>query len=218
MADEFLLPPPGLLMVAVLNLGPVIDPKFIDARDWSEFLPRIDKTAVHFEVRDISTIDAARRAAPEIALATSSVSALLDGKRYAVLSVGTRTLEDDSEHPVVVIYNYSDDKVVEVIVNTSARSVVNVTVSTDSQPPVSAEEEERAKELVRRDGFLPDNGVDVSTGAGLIVEEVNFRSPQYGHRLVDLRFGPADRRLPAAFAIVDLSAEEVVKTGFVPKE
>jgi hypothetical protein len=218
MSEEFTLPPPGLLRVEVLNLGPVIDPKFTDARDWSEFLPHVDTTPVHFEERDVTSIDDARGAATDIALAASIVGELLDGKRYEVISVGTRAMEDDSEHPVVVIYNYSDDNVIEVIVDAAARSVVAVTISTDSQPPVSAAEEGRAKDLVRRDGFLPDNGIDVGTGAGLVVEEVNFRSPRYGHRLVDLRFGPVDQRLPTAFAIVDLSAEEVVKTGLLSKE
>ena len=215
MSDRFELPPPGLVRVEVLNLGPVIDPKFTDARDWSEFVPAVETRPVHFEERDIGSVDAERARAPEIALAASGVRELLDAKRYAVIEVGTRAMEDDSEYPVVVIYNYSDDNVVEVLVDTTSGSVKGITVSRDSRPQMSAAEEERAKELVRRDGFLPDNGIDVGTGAGLVVEDVDYRSPRYRHRLIDLRFGPLDRRLPTAFAIVDLSAEDVVKTGLV---
>jgi hypothetical protein len=213
--SDFTLPPPGLVRVEVPNLGPVIDPKFTDARDWSEFLSRVETTPVHFEERDVTAIDAARKIAPEIALAAPRVRELLEGKRHEVISVGTRAMEDDCEHPVVVIYNYSDDNVIEVLVDATAQSIVGINVSADSGPPMSAAEEERAKELVRRDGFLADNGIDVGTGAGLVVEEVDFRSPRYRHRLIDLRFGPLDRRLPTAFAIVDLSAADVVKTGLI---
>ncbi|MFX0579370.1 hypothetical protein [Nocardia nepalensis] len=218
MSEEFTLPPPGIGRVEIMNLGPVIDPKFTDARDWSEFLPQIEKTPVQFDEHDMRAFDDAAAAAPEIALAATDVGELLNGKRYAVLSVGTRALADDSEHSVVVIYNYSDDTVVEAITDTTERNVVSVTTSTTSQPPVSAAEEQRAIELARQVGLLADNGIDVDTGAGLIVEEVDSRSPRYGHRLVDLRFGPADRRLPTAFAIVDLSAEEIVESGLVPRE
>ncbi|GAB4587031.1 hypothetical protein [Nocardia sp. IFM 10818] len=70
---------------------------------------------------------------------------------------------------------------------------------------------------MRRDGRLPDQGIDVSTGRGLIVEETDFHSARHGHRLVDLRFGPADRRVPTAYAIVDLSAQQVADAGVVPE-
>jgi hypothetical protein len=216
--SDFTLPPPALVSVEVPNLGPVIDPKFTDARDWSEFLSRVATKPVHFEKRDLAAVDAARKIAPEIALTAARVCELLEGKRYEVISVGTRAMADDCEHPVVVIYNYSDDSVIEVLVDATARSIAGIGVSADSRPPMSASEEERAKELVRRDGFLADNGIDIGTGAGLIVEEVNCRSPRYRHRLIDLRFGPLDRRLPTAFAIVDLSAEDVVKTGLISEK
>jgi hypothetical protein len=52
----------------------------------------------------------------------------------------------------------------------------------------------------------------------LVVEEMNFRDPCFGHRLVDLRFGPAHRRVPVAFAIVDLTNRDVIKTGLLPEE
>jgi hypothetical protein len=86
------------------------------------------------------------------------------------------------------------------------------------QPPLAATEQGQALEMVRDDGRLSEAGIDIANGVGLIVEDVNSRSPRYGHRLVDLRFGPANRYLPTAFAIVDLSGQEVVRAGLVPQE
>jgi hypothetical protein len=84
MSEGFTLPPSGLLRVEVINLGPVIDPKLTDARDWSEFLPHVNTIPVHFEERDVASIDDVRGAASKIALATSTVGELPDGKRYEV--------------------------------------------------------------------------------------------------------------------------------------
>ncbi|MFF3224038.1 hypothetical protein ACFYV7_14690 [Nocardia suismassiliense] len=215
MAERFTLPPPGFLRTEIIDLGPVIDPKFSDARDWSELLPPVQTTPVYSEARDLRATDEAAAVAPEVALSQAGVNDLLDGKRYEIISVGTRFLDRDTEYPVVVIYNYSDDVVIEAIVDVTTRSLVELH-ETLNQPAMSEVEEARAIELVRRDGRLAEHGVDVDTGAGLIVEDVNFHSSRYRHRLVDLRFGPADRRVPTAFAIVDLSAEDVAEVGLIP--
>ncbi|MFB8279506.1 hypothetical protein [Nocardia colli] len=216
MAERFTLPPPGFLRTEITDLGHDIDPKFADARDWSELLSPVQTTPVHSPERDLRAADEAAAAAPEIALGLPGIADLLDGKRYEIISVGTRFLDRDTEYPVVVVYNYDDDIVVEVIVDVATRSLVEVH-TTQNQPAVSAAEEARAIDLVRRDGRLAEQGIDVGTGAGLIVEDVNFHSSRYGHRLVDLRFGPADRRVPTAFAIVDLSAEDVAEVGLIPE-
>ncbi|PXX57480.1 hypothetical protein DFR70_118135 [Nocardia tenerifensis] len=215
MAERFTLPPPGFLRTEIIDLGPVIDPKFTDAHDWSEFLPPMHATPVHSPERDLRAADEAAALAPEVALSHAGVNDLLDGKRYEIISVGTRFVDRDTEYPVVVIYDYTDDIVVEAIVDVAQRSLVELR-TTLNQPAVTAAEEARAIELVRRDGRLTEHGIDVGTGAGLIVEDVNFHSSRYGHRLVDLRFGPADRRLPTAFAIVDLSAQDVAELGLIP--
>jgi hypothetical protein len=117
----------------------------------------------------------------------------------------------------VIIYNYTDDVVVEAMIDPVRRAVHEVSVER-YQPLLTPSEQSQALEMVRDDGRLTEAGIDVATGVGLIVEDVNFRSPRYGHRLVDLRFGPANRYLPTAFAIVDLSGREVVRTGLVPQE
>lgn len=216
MPERFQLPPPGFLKTEIINLGPVIEPKYSDAEDWGRFLPAIETTPVRYEERSLAELDRRAAAAPEIALAATEIEELLRGKRYEIISVGTRELDRNTEYPVVVIYDYDEDITIEAIVDPAQRVVVQVTTSTN-QPAVSAQEERRAIELVRADGHLPDNGIDVGTGLGLIIEDVDIHSPRHGHRLVDLRFGPRDLRMPAAFAIVDLSTDEVVQAGLFPK-
>ncbi len=155
--------------------------------------------------------------APAVALESVRVAGLLDGKRYAVLGVGMRSLDGPGEVPVVTIYNYTDDLAVEVLVDVEAREVLAVSAAT-AIPALAAAEQDRALDIVRRDGRLTESGVEVDTGTGNIVEEVNFGDPRHGHRLVDLRFGPRQHRVPTAFAVVDLSAEELVRVGLLPLE
>jgi hypothetical protein len=211
------LPPPGLFSAEIPNFGPVIDPPFVDAPDFSRYLTPADTRPVDFEVLDPPITDESRRQAVDSALASGRVTRKLDGKHYQVLEVGTRSLDRQTEYPLVIIYNYTDDVVVEAMMDPIRRAVLEVNEAS-YQPPLADFEQSYALELVRDDGRLAEAGIDVSTGVGLIVEEVNFRSPRYKHRLVDLRFGPANRYLPTAFAIVDLSEEEVVRTGLIPQE
>lgn len=212
--DDFTLPPPGLLRPDIVNLGPVIDPPFSDARDWSEYLPPYDTRPVDFEELEPSLTEEAARRALELAMASADVRRELEGKRYEVMGVGLRSMDRETEHPVVVIYNYTDDVVVEAFVDLAEDRLLQVALER-YQPPLSPSELSEGLELVRRDGRLAEAGIDVNTGVGLVVEEANFRSPTYGHRLVDLRFGPEDRRIPAAWAIVDLSSQELLSTGMI---
>jgi hypothetical protein len=211
------LPPPGLFSVEIPNLGPIIDPPFVDAPDFSQYLTPADTTPVEFEPLEPRITDESRRQAVDWALASDRITPKLQGKRYEVLEVGTRSLDRQTDHPLVIIYNYTDDVVVEAMIDPVRRAVHEVSVER-YQPLLTPSEQSQALEMVRDDGRLTEAGIDVATGVGLIVEDVNFRSPRYGHRLVDLRFGPANRYLPTAFAIVDLSGREVVRTGLVPQE
>jgi hypothetical protein len=211
------LPPAGLFSAEIPNLGPVIDPPFIDVPDFSQYLTPANITPVDVEPVEPRTTTESRREAVDVALATDSVTSNLDGKRYEVLEVGTRSLDRQTDYPLVIIYNYTDDVVVEVTVDPDRRAVLEVREER-YQPPLTDSELSQALEMVRDDGQLSDAGIDVDTGVGLIVEDVNFRSSRYSHRFVDLRFGPADRYVPTAFAIVDLSRREVVRIGLIPQE
>jgi hypothetical protein len=211
-----MLPPPALVGDTPY-IGPVIDPKFVDALDWSGFLPAHETKRVRFKKRDMSRLDEAINAAPAIALESARVSELLDNKRHEVVGVGTRSLDRETEVPVVTLYDYTSDVAIEVLVDVAKNSVIDV-AATENLPALAEAEEERALAIVREDGRLAEYGIDVATGKGLIVEEVNFRSPQYGHRLVDLRFAAENQRVPTAFAVVDLSAEGIVTLGLIERE
>ncbi|HEY5843448.1 MAG TPA: hypothetical protein VIU87_18670 [Mycobacterium sp.] len=217
MSEEIVLPPPGLLIPDVLNLGHTIRPAFVDARDWGEFLPDLQTYPVEYDEVDTSAVDAAARAAEEIAMASTELAERLGDKRREVLAVTQRSDDRDTDYPVVIVYDYTDDLVHEVAVDVDSRAVRNVTTGR-SMPALSSREEQRAIELVRTDGRLVERGIDVATGSGIIIEETNFHDPTYGHRLVDLRFGPEDTRYPTAYAIVDLSAERVLRVGVIPQE
>src|SRR5215208_578499 len=222
MTDEYEVPyevpPPDLLStVEVINLGPRIEPPFSDARDWSEYLPPVQTHPVDSEEREPTLTEEGGRTAVELALSSERVTRELQGKRYEVMGVGLRSLDKDTEYPLVVIYNYTDDVVLEAMLDLDERALLEVR-SERYQPPLAASEESQAIEMVREDGRLSEAGIDVDTGTGLVVEEANIRSPRYGHRLVDLRFGPPDRRAPLAYAIVDLSGQEVIRAGILERE
>jgi hypothetical protein len=217
MRDDFVLPAPDLFSTEIINLGPIIDPPFSDARDWSEFLAPLETRPVDFEQLDPTLTEEGGRRAVELALSSERVTGELEGKRYEIMSVGMRSLDRETEYPLVVIYNYTDDVVLEALIDAAGASLLDVKVER-YQPPLTSSEESEALDLVRQDGRLPEAGEDVATGKGIVVDDENFRSPRYGHRLVDLRFGPEDRRLPSAFAIVDLTAQEVVRTGIFREE
>jgi hypothetical protein len=207
----------GLFSVEIPNLGPVVDPPFVDVPDFSQYLAPAETRPVDYEPLEPRVTDESRRQAVDAALASDRVIRKLQDKRYEVLEVGTRALDRQTEYPVVIIYNYTDDAVVEAVIDPVRRAVHEVSVER-YQPPLTPSELGQALEMVRDDGRLSEAGIDVDTGVGLIVEDVNFRSPRFGHRLVDLRFGPATRYLPTAFAIVDLSDQDVVRTGIIPQE
>jgi hypothetical protein len=218
MQDENVLPLPQLSTTTeVLNLGPVIDPPFSDARSWREFLTPIEIKPVYFEQLEPTLTKDRARQATELALASERLRRDLEGKRYEIMGVGMRSLDRRTEYPLVVIYNYTNDIVLEAMVDLTGRTVLEVKTER-YQPPLAAVELSRALDLLSQDGRLHRRGIDVNTGTGIVVEEENFRSPRHGHRLVDLRFGPEDRRLPTAWAIVDLTSQEVVKTGIFPQE
>lgn len=212
-----LLPPPGLFSAEIPNRGPVVDPPFVDVPDFSHYLKLPEAIPVDYEVVQPRVTDESRRMAAELVLESDRVMRRLQDKRYAVLEIGTRTVDRETERPVVVIYNYTDDLVVEATIDPMRRAVSEVSEE-HYQPPLADAELNEALDIVASDAALGESGVDVATGVGLIVEEVNFRSPRYRHRLVDLRFGPPTHYLPVAFAIVDLSARDIVATGTICQE
>jgi hypothetical protein len=162
--------------VEILNFGPVIDPPFSDARSWREFVTPVEtKVFVSEQVQPTLTVEGSQQAA-NLALASERVVGELKGKRYELMGVGMKSLDRRTEYPLVMMYNYTDDMVLEVLVDLKAQAVLDVK-SERYQPAVVTAEMSRARDLVRQDGRLPRGGIDVETGMGLIVEDVNFKSP-----------------------------------------
>jgi hypothetical protein len=217
MPDAFEVPVPGLSPVEIINLGPIIDPPFVDARDWSEYLTPVETYPVEFEIHESRFDQEARGRAVETVLSSERMATGLDGKRAEVISVGMRSLDRDTEHPVVVIYDYDDDVVLEAFLDPDGDRVVDVVVKR-YQPPLTDSELSQALDLVKQENWLLQAGIDVDAGGGLVVDEVNIHSPRHGHRLVDLRFGRPNSRVPSAYAIVDLSAQEVIRRGILEQE
>ncbi|WP_030264756.1 hypothetical protein [Streptomyces sp. NRRL B-24484] len=155
-----------------------------------------------------------RGRAAELALADPEVRRGTGGGRPAVLGVYTAPTGRHRTHPLVVVHDRASGVTVEATVDLAAGRVLEV--SAGRHPPVLAEAEQRhARDLVRGSRLLAALGVDIDSGAGHVLAEVDLHSPRYRHRLVDLRFVQADRRLPSAFAIVDLSDDSVLTTGLV---
>ncbi|WP_153342337.1 hypothetical protein [Nocardia aurantia] len=200
-----------------MHLDPFIDPRFVDAEDWGRYLTITETIPVDFEYLEPTITDQDVHEARELALASDNVRTALEGQRYEVLAVGSRTVDRETELPLVIVYNYTDDTVIEATVDLRAPEVREVSMKR-YQPALSSAEQSRALDITRDDGRLSRSGIDIDTGLGLVVEDVNFRSPQYGHRLVDLRFTLTNRRCPSAFAIVDLSAQCIVGIGLLPQE
>ncbi|MEU3502910.1 hypothetical protein ABZ726_19855, partial [Streptomyces hundungensis] len=215
MSGEFTLPPPGLSEAGGMNLGPILDPPFSDAPDFRAYVQSVTTTPVTVQETESVIDEAGSRTAAELALQSEDVSRELAGRRYEVICVGSEAIDRDTHYPLVIIFDYTENVAVEARVDIDAGRVLEVR-RRRYQPQLSVTEERRAIELVRQDGRLAAHETDLESGAGILVEDVDFRSPRYGHRLVDLRFGPKTKRLPTAFAIVDLTDPGVVRAGPVP--
>src|SRR5215211_6654560 len=121
--DEFELPVPEFFSTPIVNLGPIIDPPFSDAPDWSEYLTPVETRPVDFEQLEPTLTEEGARQAVELALSSERVIRELEGKRYEIMGVGSRSLDKDTEYPLVIIYNYTDDVVLEAMVDLSARTL-----------------------------------------------------------------------------------------------
>jgi hypothetical protein len=118
------LPPPGLFSAEIPNFGPVIDPPFVDVPSFTQYLTPADTRPVDVEALEPRITDETRRQAVDSALATDRVTGRLDGKRYEVLEVGTQARDRQTDYSLVIIYNYSDDVVVEAVIDPVRRAVL----------------------------------------------------------------------------------------------
>jgi hypothetical protein len=203
---------PEAYPAAIIDLGPVIDPPFRDGIARTAPDAAVELVDYPFErVPDRLPAELAARAR-RTAESDRRVAVAL-GRRHAFIGAAMSDAKRE-QRPVirVVWYAYDTDRRVEAATDEHGTEVLRV-LTDACQPALTREEEARANQLVARNGQLPE----ARDGRGLIVEETDPGSPRHGHRLVDLRFDPYGTRLPHWWAVVDLSAGEVVEAGRVPE-
>ncbi|HEU4712578.1 MAG TPA: hypothetical protein VFS76_13480 [Pyrinomonadaceae bacterium] len=196
----------------IIDLGPIIDPPFIDGVSREAPDSGIHLTDVEYDVlSDIPAAEVAVRAKNTAEADPRVIDAL--GHRWEFIGVGTVVYKKrDRPDLRVVWYAYDTDQTVEVVVHDGGTKIRKVRIDS-SQPPLTDGEQARANELVAAIGRLPG----ACDGKGLIVEETDPGSPRYGHRLVDLCFNPDNTRLPRWWALVDLSTNELIDAGDIPQ-
>jgi hypothetical protein len=112
-----------------------------------------------------------------------------------------------------VAYSYSEDKAIEVLLDAGSLEVLDVSRS-DAQPAPVDEEIEGVVALAREDARLAAHVGDLR-GVALLSAPSDPLDPRSGHRCFDVRFAGDDERLPRYWALVDLSAGEVLRAGSV---
>ena len=143
-------------------------------------------------------------------------AAALEG-RHAELGIGRLdAMEPGAGRVILAYYNYDEDVVVEVTLEQGGLEVASVE-KLRYRPPLSEAEATRAADLARGDPRIAGELTD-DLDAQLLVAEPSPDEPGWHHRLVDVRFGRGDERLPRLYALIDLSAETVIDAGRVGQE
>ena len=207
-----LLPPPRFLKQgepraviepSLRDLVPFPGPEGVD--EWEPFR---SGTA-----ENVLTDDLALRA-HEAALASSRVKRLLANKRYVAIGASLREARDVPKNQatvlVYVFYNYTDNLAIDVTLDRSAKAVTGISEGAYQPAPVR-EEIEQVIALARKDRRLADRVTDEFEGGAILVSPADPEDPNYGHRLFDVRFFCPTHRLPSYMALVDLSAERVLR-------
>jgi hypothetical protein len=213
-AREMLLPPPRQLPHA--EAWPVIEPPFRNHRppstqeieEWEAF-----RSSPLEENAGLLTDDFAARIR-ETALYHEAVRRMLDGKRHVSIGASLRQDKAEGGTPVAlfVIYVYDDDDTIEVLLDGSSLELIKVAAAKYQPAPVQ-EEIDRAIRLARLHENLANRVDDGLEGSAILITRADPRDSLAGHRLLDVRFGCPDERLPRYAALVDLSTETVIRAG-----
>ncbi|MCI0376473.1 MAG: hypothetical protein L0215_02580 [Gemmataceae bacterium] len=211
-----LLPPPRVRPQP--ELGPIIEPPFRGVARPKTEQPEEWEAFRGLPVRDDFRVLTAELTGRARALAVSEqrVAKMLADKRYITIGASLRESKEAQIRTeiLVVIYNYTDNEVVEVLLNGDNLEVSRVNTARYQPAPVE-EEVERAIRLARDAEGLAKHLTEDLVGMVIQVTSDDPADPRYNHRLFDVRFGCADERLPRFAAIVDLSTGTVVRTGVV---
>jgi hypothetical protein len=153
------------------------------------------------------------QALQKLATRSPSVKKLLGDK---FVPVGVRTREDAKRQPMVAVamfYSYANQIAVEAILDGRGR-VIKVE-DYRYQPAATDGEIGRAVSLARRSLRKKDGWSDDLISGVIAITSDDPTSPDYGRRLMDVRFFQADERLTRLMAIVDLGNGKVVRSGTV---
>lgn len=211
---HYLLPPPRLMPNG--EMAAVIEPPL---RDMLPFPGEGDVGEwEHFESgpgQGTLSVEATRRA---LAAATRDerVAKLLEGKRHIAIGVSRRETREKPEGRrvtlVAVFYNYETDLAIEATLDADGKTVVAV-ASSRSQPAPLQSEIDRAIQLAAGHEKIADHLRAGLVANAIVVPDIDPTSPAYNHRCLDVRFFCAEERLARLEALVDLSAERVLRAG-----
>jgi hypothetical protein len=127
------------------------------------------------------------------------------------VAVGGHHVEvKDGRGSLVMFYSYTNQWTVEA--RRGARQSEWSTRVLRTQPPLTDEETAIAIDVAR--GAIDADTTELDVGTMSIMREA-ADDPLAGRRLADVRFFPADQRLPLYFAIVDLADRKAVDSGDV---
>jgi hypothetical protein len=168
--------------------------------------------------RDIKPALNAQRvnALQKLAARAPSVKKLL-GEMF--VPIGVRVLADtkqESKTTAAMFYSYSNQISVEAILDSRGRVIRCEDYR--YQPAATDGEITQAIALARR-SLRKQDGWSNDLGSGVIaITNDDPTSPEYGRRLMDVRFFRADERLARLMAIVDLGNRKITRSGSAQDE
>lgn len=135
------------------------------------------------------------------------------------IPVGVRIPHDakkSSSLPVVMFYSYSNQLAIEATMD--GRGRVTAVEEFRHQPAATDEEIQQAVALARRSLRQREGWSDDLSSGVITITNDDPTSPDYGRRLMDVRFFKPDERLATLQAIVDLGKGKVISSGSVRDE
>ena len=205
---ELPLPEPPEGVVETIDFPAETDPPLRDRPRVRASKRLSDRSEVAIaDERAPMSASASRRLLAE-AVAARAVKAML-GPSF--VGIGAHRADaKDGRAWVTVFYSYTNQWTVEA--RRAARDGEWATRVLRTQPPLTDDEVAVAVDVAR--GAIDADLADLESGVMAIMREAP-EDPLAGRRLADVRFFPADRRLPLHFAIVDVADRTVVDSGRV---
>ena len=137
----------------------------------------------------------------------------LVGERYVNIGISKIEQRKESDSYLLVAYNYQSNRAVEV--SFDCKLNLKKVEEANYQPAPTNEEIRRAVALARNDERIRPYLSEEMTGGGILTHILDREDPNCGTRLLDVRIGYDDERLPIVRALVNLGEDRVVAAGLV---